>query len=54
MDFIIFLKAIGNLVFAVILFLAIFITAGFSAVLNLLKQFGHAQLSRRNISFRRK
>ncbi|MCF2487964.1 hypothetical protein [Dyadobacter sp. CY347] len=54
MDVIIFLKAIGNLVFAAILFLAVFITAGFSIVLNLLKQFKPVQLARRNFSFRRR
>lgn len=54
MDAILFLKAIGNLVFAAILFLAIFITAGFSVVINLLKQFSVAQLNKRNFSFRRK
>lgn len=54
MDVIIFLKAIGNLLFAAILFLAVFITAGFSIVLNLLKEFRFAQLTRRSFSFRRK
>ncbi|SKB43926.1 hypothetical protein SAMN05660293_00170 [Dyadobacter psychrophilus] len=54
MDAIIFLKAIGNLLFAAILFLAIFITAGFSIVLNLLKEFSLAQLNKRTFSFKRK
>ena len=54
MDAILFLKAIGNLLFAAILFLAIFITAGCSIVLNLLKEFSIAQLTKRSCSIRRR
>jgi len=54
MDAIIFLKAIGNLVFAAILFLAIFITAGFSILLNLLKEFSIAQFTKRSFGIKRR
>ena len=54
MDVIIFMKAIGNLLFAAILFLAIIITAGFSAVLHIVKDIIPLSQVRKPFLFKRK
>ncbi|MEO6284213.1 MAG: hypothetical protein ABIN80_01840 [Dyadobacter sp.] len=54
MDIIIFFKAIGNLLFAAILFLAVLITSAFSALVYLLKGIRPALHYRKALLFRRK
>jgi hypothetical protein len=48
------MKAIGNLLFAAILFLAVFFTAGLSAVLHIFKDIIPLQMTRKPFIFRRK
>ncbi|WAC09286.1 hypothetical protein [Dyadobacter pollutisoli] len=54
MDIIIFFKAIGNLLFAAILFLAVLITSAFSVLIYLFKGLGPALHYRKGLLFRRK
>jgi hypothetical protein len=54
MDLIIFFKAIGNLLFAAILFLAVLITSAFSMLVYLFKGLTPAIQFRKGLLFRRK
>lgn len=54
MDIIIFFKAIGNLLFAAILFLAVLITSAFSVLMYLFKGLGPALHYRKGLLFRRR
>jgi hypothetical protein len=53
MDVIIFLKAVGNLLFAVILFMAVLITSTFSVLVYILKGFKPAFTGRKQLFFSR-
>jgi hypothetical protein len=54
MDLIIFFKAIGNLLFAAILFLAVLITSAFSMLVYLFKGLTPTIQFRKGLLFRRK
>jgi len=54
MDILILVKATGSIIFAVILFLAVFLAAGFSTMLHMLKFIKPLQFARKTLIFKRK